>query len=276
MSETWWFNGEQTAMLPAHSRGLAYGDGVFETMRVVDGGIPLLSYHLCRLERGTDRLGLALNRAALDSVIAQAVTSASPGQHVLKLICVRSGLAHGYMPDQNHMDILLRLSPLRLDGDSHVQLAEICSTRLACQPALAGIKHLNRLEQVLAAREIGAGADEGIMLDTGGNLIEALSSNLILVAGKNWVCPDLTWSGVDGVMQAYIKQYAKNLGGEIQVESVPRSRLPEFDEILLTNAVRGVRNLGKIGTEWASRSCATGDLLREYLLNQLDAGFQSF
>jgi len=77
-------------------------------------------------------------------------------------------------------------------------------------------------------------------------------------------------------MQAYIKQHARNLGSEVLIEQVPRSRLPEFDEILLTNAVRGVRNLVKIGSEWSSSSGAAGDLLREYLLNQLHAGFQSF
>jgi 4-amino-4-deoxychorismate lyase len=276
MSETWWFNGQQTAMLPAYSRGLAYGDGLFETMRVVDGDIPLLTYHLSRLERGAERLGLVLNWAAIDSAIAQAVTFSGPGQYVLKLICTRSGPARGYRPDESNVDTLLRLSPLRFEGSPQTLVAEICATRLACQPALAGIKHLNRLEQVMAARELAPDIDDGILLDTSDHVIEALSSNLIFVSGNNWICPDLTQSGVEGVMQAYIKQHAKNLGSEILIEQVPQSRLPGFDEILLVNAVRGIRNLGKIGGEWASSSCAIGELLREYLLNQLHAGFQSF
>jgi 4-amino-4-deoxychorismate lyase len=276
MSETWWFNGQQTAMIPAYSRGFAYGDGLFETIRVVESDIPLLSYHLSRLERGADRLGLVLNWAAVDSAIAQAVSSGGQGQYVLKLICTRSGQAKGYMPDESNVDILLRLSPLWIESESKSLKAELCDTRLACQPALAGVKHLNRLEQVMAARELAPDVDDGILLDTGDHLIEALSSNLIFVSGKDWVCPDLTQSGVEGVMQAYIKQHARNLGSEIFAEQVPRSRLPEFDEILLTNAVRGVRNLVKIGSEWSSSSGAAGDLLREYLLNQLHAGFQSF
>lgn len=276
MSETWWFNGKQTESLPTGNRGLAYGDGLFETMRLMDGTIPLFRYHLSRLQKGANRLGLIVDMVALQSAIDQAVSMSTEGQYVLKLICVRTGFARGYMPDENRADILLRRSPLII-GSSSIELsAKLSPVRLASQPALAGIKHLNRLEQVLAARDLGPEMDEAIMLDVSDNLIEAISSNLILVSANSWLFPDLSQSGVDGVMQAYIRDQAKNLDVGTETRQVAVTELPDFDEILLVNAVRGVRNLGKIGREWVASSQTAGARLREYLLNELHAGFQSF
>ncbi|MEQ9023419.1 MAG: aminotransferase class IV [Pseudomonadales bacterium] len=161
-SESWWINGEPGQQLPVDNRGLAYGDGLFETMRLIDKDIPLLNYHLTRLEKGASRLGLLLDRSKLDSFIARVIPATGSGQNVLKLICVRSGSARGYQSGASNVEILLRISPLKADSSPFEPVAEVCFTRLACQPALAGIKHLNRLEQVLAARELAADVKEGI------------------------------------------------------------------------------------------------------------------
>jgi len=276
MSESWWVNGEPRQQLPVDSRGLAYGDGLFETMRLIDGDIPLLGYHLSRLEKGANRLGLLLDNNKLDSVIARAVSASDPGQNLIKLICVRRGSARGYMPGENNVDLLLKLSPLRAESSLTEPSAEVCSIRLASQPALAGIKHLNRLEQVMASRELASNNKEGILLDTNNNLIEAISSNLILVSGNTLVFPDLSESGVQGVMQAYLRDHSYQLEVSVRIDRVSREQLPGFDEILLTNAVRGVRNLGKIGQEWLAGSQTTGNRLRDYLLKKLHTGFHSF
>lgn len=276
ISKNWWINGEPGQQLPADSRGLAYGDGLFETMRLIDNDIPLLNYHLTRLENGVSRLGLLLDINKLDSFLAQTISVAGPGQNVLKLVCVRSGAAYGYQSGSSNVDILLRVSPLKADSSPFEPAAQVCSTQLACQPALAGIKHLNRLEQVLAARELAPDTSEGILLDTNNNLIEAISSNLVLVSGSTWVYPDLSESGVEGVMQSYLRDQADQLGVSVQTDRVSREQLSRFDEILLTNAVRGVRNLGKIGQEWVAGSQTAGNRARDYLLNSLHAGFHSF
>lgn len=276
VSQSWWINGEPVQQLPADNRGLAYGDGLFETMRLIDNDIPLLNYHLTRLENGASRLGLLLDSNKLDSFLAQTISAAGPGQNVLKLVCVRSGAAYGYQSGSSDADILLRISPLKTDSSPFETAAKVCSTRLACQPALAGIKHLNRLEQVLAARELAPDISEGILLDTNSNLIEAISSNLILVSGNTWVYPDLSESGVEGVMQSYLRDQADQLGVSVETDRVSRQQLSRFDEIMLTNAVRGVRNLGKIGQEWVAVSRTTGDRARDYLLSRLHAGFHSF
>lgn len=277
MSDTWWINGHCQLQLPAESRGLAYGDGLFETMRLTEGEIPLIDYHMSRLEQGACKLGILIDIDELNASIQQAV-STSKGEYVLKLVCVRSGVAHGYTPDQNKADLLLRRSPLNTGTSGYTEItARFCTLRLAPQPALAGIKHLNRLEQVLAASEVKNEADdEGILLDNRDNLIEAISSNLILVSGNQWIYPDLSETGVNGVMQSFLKDQAHELGISVKVDQVSRSQLGDFEEILLTNAVRGVRNLGKIGEEWVSSSRTSGDRVRSYLLNNLHSGFRSF
>lgn len=276
MSDTWWVNGQCQSLFSTENRGLAYGDGLFETLRFIDGDIPLLNYHLARLEKGAQRLGLSIDSDILESSIREA-SSTNPGDYVLKLVCVRSGPAHGYAPVGNRADILLRRSPLKKTNKVPTEIiATTCSVRLASQPALAGIKHLNRLEQVLAASEVKNGANEGILLDHRDHVIEAISSNLILVSGNQWICPDLSECGVEGVMQSFLKDQADDLGVSVRTEKVREVQLGDFDEILLTNAVRGVRNLGKIGDVWETRSHTSGDRVRAYLLDNLHAGFCSF
>ena len=276
ISKNWWINGERGQQLPADNRGLAYGDGLFETMRLIDNDIPLLNYHLTRLENGASRLGLLLDSNKLNSFLTQTISAAGPGQNVLKLVCVRSGAAYGYQSGSSNVDILLRVSPLTTDSSPFEPAAQVCATQLACQPALAGIKHLNRLEQVLAARELAPDISEGILLDTNNNLIEAISSNLVLVSGSIWVYPDLSESGVEGVMQSYLRDQADQLGVSVETDRVSRGQLARFDEILLTNAVRGVRNLGKIAHEWVAGSQTAGNRARDYLLSRLHTGFHSF
>jgi len=97
----WWVNGEQNNQIMADSRGLAYGDGLFETMRYVKGEIPLLTQHMERLFRGADILGLHINHDVLDVQLRQAdqwLSSQGAAQAMLKLMVVRRSTAAGYAP----------------------------------------------------------------------------------------------------------------------------------------------------------------------------------
>src|SRR5690606_21869128 len=170
-------------------RGQAYGDGLFETMRVHRGELPWWDAHWTRLALGAQRLRIAL--PAQERVRARAAELMADGDDgVLKLLVVRGGGARGYAPQagaETHWT--LERHPLPPVAPGALRL-HWCETRLAVQPLLAGIKHCNRLEQVLARAEcIDAGADEGLVRDTDGNVVSATSANLFVCLDGAWLTP---------------------------------------------------------------------------------------
>lgn len=120
-------------------------------------------------------------------------------------------------------------------------MARICLTRLGQNTALAGIKHLNRLEQVLARREWGdPDIREGLLLDAEGNVVEGTMSNLFAIQGSTLVTPDLTRCGVAGIMRTVVLEQAAGLGLGVSVQPLPLAEVEQADELFLTNSLIGV------------------------------------
>ncbi|MBS0215620.1 MAG: aminodeoxychorismate lyase [Proteobacteria bacterium] len=226
-------------------RGLAYGDGLFETMQVHHGEIPWLDAHLQRLQRGAQRLAIALpDEALLRAEIA--AMCANRGAAVLKLVVTRGVGGRGYAPPL-HSDPTWILS--LHDAPPPMQSVGIvwCETVLADQPALAGIKHCNRLEQVLARREVAAaGVDEGLMRDTSGNVISATSANLFIHDGDGWCTPKVDRSGVAGICRDWLLRHVPVRETVLDRDAVQRS-----SAIFLCNAVRGILPVRRLDArEW--------------------------
>ena len=276
----WLINGAQTQTLPAGDRGLAYGDGLFETMRVIESEIPLWAYHRRRLNQGCQRLGLAVDENRLRTDLDRLLSMAASPQSVIKIIVSRAGRSAGYATDHElPANLYIRLSPLVDLSSEPVLNAQVCRTTLSVQPLLAGIKHLNRLEQVMAAMELGRSRKEGVLLDTQGHVIEAISSNLIAVIDQVMHCPDLRFSGVEGVMQSYIVDRVKELGMPIESSVMSLDTFMQASEMLVCNSVRGVRNIINLeGYEqtWQSSSMSLGAQLRDLLKDKLNTRFHSF
>lgn len=238
-----WLDGQPADALGLKSRGLAYGDGLFETFAVRGGHAVLLDRHLTRLALGCQCLAIAVDMALLrDEVVRYA---AALGQGVLKLIVTRGDSARGYAPDPHAAARrILQGGPSAAYPDANrVQGVELypCSTRLAEQPLLAGIKHLNRLEQVLARAEWSDTAfAEGLMLDMSGRLVEGVYSNLFLVIDGVVHTPDLQRCGVAGVMRAELLERAFALGLPAVVGDLWPADLARADEVLVCNSVYGV------------------------------------
>lgn len=234
-------DGRPASTLPLDDRGLHYGDGLFETVRVTAGVPEYWSAHCLRLEEGCRRLDLpAPDRALLEREVAELF--ADGGDGILKLWYSRGGGGRGYLPpaEPQPRRLLLRYPPRpRPEKPATVRL---CTTRLARQPLLAGIKHLNRLEQVLARREWGEGdaIDEGLLCDTDGHLVEAVQSNLFWVRGGVLETPDLSASGVAGIMREQVLGAAARLGLETRTVRRTAPELREADEVFLTNSVIGI------------------------------------
>lgn len=242
-------DGIPTTVVGAGDRGLNYGDGLFETMRVHAGRICLLPRHLARLRAGCQRIALPYpGDTAIEADLARLVAAAGPGgAGVVRLVVTRGDGGRGYAPPPHATARrIAALYPLPMPGPDALAVG-ICDTRLGHSPALGGLKHLGRLEQVLAAGETAvAGWDEGLMLDNCGQVVEGTRHNLFFVrAGRTWT-PPLDGCGVAGVMRELVLETLERLGLPGGEAPLRYDELHEIEEMFLCNAVAGVRPVSRL------------------------------
>ncbi len=230
--------------IPPDDRGLAYGEGVFETMRVHAGELPLWPRHRARLLEGAGRLGLVLPPIeVIETHIRDAIAGIDAG--VLKLLVTRGSGGRGYAPPADPLPTwLLALHPLPSTSNPFNGLRlHWCQTRLATQPALAGIKHCNRLEQVLARAECDqTGCDEGLMLSTAGEVVCATAANLLVLRDDRWITPSVEACGVAGVCRGWVIEQ-----GLVAVGVLTPHMVETADALVLCNAVRGILPVSLLG-----------------------------
>jgi 4-amino-4-deoxychorismate lyase len=245
-------------------RGLHYGDGLFETIACVGGKPRFLNLHLERLARGCARLGLAI--PASDELRYEIVNAASGAERsIVKVLLTRGpALARGYGTTgaEQPTRVMLRY---RWEGEDP-RIAEegvrvrMATMRLAENPALAGLKHLNRLEQVLARREwTDPGIAEALVLSLSGRLVSGVMSNVFLVEGSTLRTPLLDRCGVAGIMRQVVLREAAGAGVAIEETVLGGEDLEHAGEIFLTNAVIGLRPVRALD----GRSCERGTVTRE-------------
>lgn len=263
MSAFAWIDGRPVAACAAvdllSSRGLAYGDGLFETISVRAGQARFLRQHWERLRFGCLRLQLELDEVALAHEVTSALAAGIEG--VLKIIVTRGGIERGYRPQVGVgcRRLLQFFSQPVADAMSQTQPAvlHLCRQRLSCQPALAGLKHLNRLEQVLARSEWNdPSITEGLMLDTQGRVIEAVSSNVFAVRAGSVSTPSLHACGVAGVMRRVVME---ELDVAVQEVAMTLEDLYAADEVFITSTQRGIQPVMQLGcVHWQTGSVTTG------------------
>ena len=224
------------------NRGLQYGDGIFETMRLVNGHIPLWRFHWQRLVQSAKVLQLSHPKEAeILAQIQQLSDLAETSQSIIKLTLFRKSQGRGYLAQHKDSDWILQSSTFLQTKNIpvHVGWAEL---KLAEQPVLAGIKHLNRLEQVFLARELQvSGFDELLVCSPSGHVIEAVSQNLVFYKGDKLFTPKTNRCGVAGVGLAWLKSHFDVKEINIQTED-----LNGFDGMSLINSVRGVTAVASI------------------------------
>lgn len=251
-------NGRPAHQIAADDRGFQYGDGLFETALLVRGQVRFLDDHLRRLFAGCGRLGIATpNEQVLRSEIAQVTSGDERG--VLKIIVTRGSGGRGYRPGNAMASTrLVALHPFNRVPQGALRL-RWCDIRLGRNTHLAGIKHLNRLEQVLAQREWSEGeADEGLMLDTEGEVVCATSANVFAVRDAALITPDLRFCGVHGVMRAQVLKAAAKLRLTVSEEPLWPQDLETASEVFITNAVRGIRSVASLDTlQWSETGVAS-------------------
>lgn len=244
------------AAIPSEwDRAVAYGDGLFETIAVFDGLAPLWPLHRQRLVRSLQRLAIESDINLIEQAFL--AVCAENSNVLVKIVVARSGGRRGYSSQQcGSCAFRIHTYPLPVyPVDRRQQGAQLhlCRHRLGDNPALAGIKHLNRLEQVLAASEWDRQiADEGLMLDSSGSVIEGTVSNVFVWSGGVLKTPILDRCGVAGVMRSYmLEQLAPSLSLPIQEQRLTVNELLSADGVFVCNSVFGL---------WPARSLGVSQL----------------
>jgi 4-amino-4-deoxychorismate lyase len=240
-------NGQPRDSVSAFDRGLSYGDGLFETIRFEQGRAPLWVRHMQRLALGCERLHLPAPDISLLWQEAQQVTGAQ-ASCVLRITITRGLGQRGYaLPVSASPTRIVAAFPMPVvssDLYAHGIRLHRCRTTLADQPLLAGVKHLNRLEQVLARAEwndpvIG----EGLVCDSHGNVISATAANLFAVVDGVTVTPAVDRCGVAGVARAAMLDAFPGC----HVRDVSLQEALRASEIFLSSSVRGILPVQGVG-----------------------------
>ena len=251
--------------LSVEDRGLHYGDGVFETAVLANGRVRWLEQHLRRLAVGCERLGIAApDAAALRSDVQR--LSGSAQRAVLKMVVSRGVGPRSYRPSVRAKTTrIVALYPAPLPPQTTQLALRWCEMRLGRNARLAGIKHLNRLEQVLAQAEWqDESIIDGLMLDTEGELVSGTANNLFLVREGVLVTPDLRYCGVHGIMRAEVLRVAQELNIAVSEQPLWPHDVEAASEVFITNAVRGIRSVTELGTlRWSNAPIA--DRVRQAL-----------
>jgi 4-amino-4-deoxychorismate lyase len=260
-------NGVDSSSVSAEDRGLQYGDGLFETMLAVGGSIRHFDRHMQRLSEGCVRLCIPQPAPEL---LAQDCRKVLEGldRGVVKLILTRGPGPRGYRPPAEVIVTRIvtcsafKAPPAGSDGLT----LRICETRLGSNPQLAGLKHLNRLEQVLACAEWDdPEVAEGLMLSQDGRVVCATAANIFVARGGRLLTPEIVDCGVAGIMRGVVLSEAPSLGIDTCVATLRLDDLGDAQEVFLTSATRGIRPVAKIEGigEWTGGALAR--VLRERL-----------
>lgn len=254
-------NGSLNSTISPLDRGLAYGDGVFRTLKVVDGLPEHWPLHYQKLVADCGAIGIVCPSAELLMSDLQQLFNAEETA-VVKIIITRGDGERGYTPPAVTAPMrLLTKSAMpeypQLNFTEGVSL-HICKTRLAHQPVLAGIKHLNRLENVLARMEWNDPAiSEGLMLDMDGNVIECTSANIFARFDKVLVTPNLDQCGIAGITRQRILDLAHTQGLKTKIETFNLEKLFSADELIICNSLYGAWQVREVSNKtWAKQDLA--------------------
>jgi len=240
-------NGVRAFEVSVMDRGLQFGDGLFETIACLKGRPRFLPLHLERLEFGCERLQITTPN--LEELQAEILEVADGAERAIVKVIVTGGeairRAYGRSSQQRATRITIRhpwpdAEHARLhDG----LMARTLTLRLGENPRLAGLKHCNRLEQILARAELAADpqADEGMLFSSSGNLVSATMSNVFLVRESCLLTPRIDQCGVAGVMRRVVLREARQAGIPARECELRAQDLQDAEEVFLTNALMGIR-----------------------------------
>lgn len=233
--------------VPAWNRAWQFGDGLYETLKVKDGKISALNLHVKRMEKGCAVLNLQLPPSGLESLFTQQVSELVKQSKLqdaaVKVIARRQDSNRGYGYQDNSAVFTFMLNPLpNYVQDIYEQgiTAQWCDTQCSMQKQLAGLKHLNRLENVLAKKELDASCFEGLMCNAQGNVIEGTMSNVFMESDGKLHTPKLDVSGIAGVMREQVLQYCQANHLKVTIKDITPAEVESADGLFVCNSLMGI------------------------------------
>jgi len=243
-------NGQPINSIELCDRGFHYGDGLFETVAFKKGRLLLWKEHLSRLSLGCKKIGLPeIPEKKWIQDIKQLIINSENA--VVKLMLTRGCGGRGYLnPQQIEPTRIVSVYPWPNYPDDKINKGVnviFCKTPASVNSALAGLKHLNKLENVIARNEWNdVSISEGLMLDSNDNVIEGTMSNVFSISNGLIYTPILKHAGVNGVVREHVIEVAKRLGLTVQQVEIKKEKLLEMDELFLTNSLIGVWPIKKL------------------------------
>lgn len=234
---------------PIDDRGLAFGDGCFETLRLHEGRAPFWAQHKQRLLTGLQRLNIKACPHTLEHILAEAISISASG--VLKIIVTRGAGGRGYnglhLQQPNYYPRVFPFQPMSPELYSQGLVVGESRIRLGKQPFLAGIKHLNRLEQVLARHEaVANGWDETLLRNQEGQPVELTAMNLFLRYDQGWWTSALENAGVNGIARQWVINQS---GVKVRVSEQAPDSVDHIIEAFACNSIMGILPLRALG-QW--------------------------
>jgi len=240
-------NGAKQSKISIFNRNIQFGDGLFETCVIENKKILFWVNHFARLNKGCEQLKISrVDESVWLSDVKKALSLCSYDRCVVKLILSRGESLRGYgFKDDIKPVRAVIVSELQKVTFNKSFCLEYCQSGYDSNPKLAGIKHCNRLEEVLA--RAGLKSDEGIMLDENHNVISVTQGNIYAILGNKLITPKLDKCGVEGTRRAVILDLTKHLGIKVKVEVLSVEKLGQADEVFISNSIIGIQSISQIG-----------------------------
>jgi len=253
-----WCNGaivDQLSLDPA-DRGLLLGDGVFETIAVRHARPVWLADHLKRMAEAARELGLTFDRATINRAITSTLQKSQSESEVLRITLTRGPTPRGFSAQGTMPGVIVSLNPLdRNSQPKAIRLATSQIRRNQTAPS-SRLKTLSYIDEIAAAREVAARADDALMLNTKGNVASTTIANIFLLMGKSLITP----SADQAILQGIARQ--KLLHGASQIELHAEARVILIEEIYAADCVF-VTNSLRLATPVLAldgRPCGTRDI----------------
>ena len=255
--------------IPVNDRAFNYGDGLFETILVNDGEPLFLKEHLIRLNSGCKKLRIKLpSHTLIEKSINKSIGNTK--KCIIKIIYSRGISTHGYTYDKKIKPLLyiIKKKPINIKRSLFISLG-YSKYKLCDNPFLSKIKHLNRLEQILGFTLTDRKESNNVLIDKNNNIIECISSNIFLYTIKkntfNFVTPDLSNSGVDGIMKKIIIKFMKRKKINISENIIKQKDIRKFHGAFICNSVTGIQFIKKIDKHTFSHSRELETVLGKFI-----------
>ncbi len=266
-------NGIAADFININDRVVHYGDGLFETILCAEQKIYYWALHYQRLKESAEKLNIS---CPLEQVLLDDIKSCLEGLDepcAIKIIITRGNSKRGYRYDKTITGKrIVMISEITQDYSSLLkrQLLSgdlfLCEQQVSINKNLAGLKHLNRLENVLARNEW---ADEafidGLMLNHNSHVIEATMSNLFAIEDHRLMTPDLSLSGVNGIMRRVILNIADELNIKTVVENITLENIMKADELFISNSLIGIKSIDTFNDKTFGEPSVTKNIFDELI-----------